>query len=420
MREVDLAIIGGGSAGLSAAVSAYDAGIRNIVILEKGPFLGGILNQCIHNGFGLTEFKEELTGPEFAARFIAKVKERNIEYHLNSSVSALTKDKVLSYMNPEGGAVRMQAKAIIMAAGCYERSAGAIAIPGDRPAGILTAGQAQKFLNEQGYMVGKRVFILGSGDIGLIMARRMTLEGAKVLGVAELCAWSNGLNRNMVQCLYDYNIPLYLSHTVSKVEGKGRLQKVTISQVDERKQPIPGTEKVFDCDTLILSIGLLPNNDLLNNLGIPQGRSRGSEVNERLETAVPGIFSCGNVLHVHDLVDNVVEEARVAGKSAAEYILNNAKEEKEDIKVVAGNMIGYVVPSYVSSKGEDKATFKFRVREPSKNVYIVYELNGKVVKKVFKSVIIPSEMEIESLPKSLFNGESGTLTVSLVKKEEVK
>ena len=420
MREVDLAIIGGGSAGLSAAVSAYDAGIRSIVILEKGPFLGGILNQCIHNGFGLTEFKEELTGPEFAARFIAKVKERNIEYHLNSSVSALTKDKVLSYMNPEEGAVKMHAKAIIMAAGCYERSAGAIAIPGDRPAGILTAGQAQKFLNEQGYMVGKRVFILGSGDIGLIMARRMTLEGAKVLGVAELCAWSNGLNRNMVQCLYDYNIPLYLSHTVSKVEGKGRLQKVTISQVDERKQPIPGTEKVFDCDTLILSIGLLPNNDLLNNLGIPQGRSRGSEVNERLETAVPGIFSCGNVLHVHDLVDNVVEEARVAGKSAAEYILNNAKEEKEDIKVVAGNMIGYVVPSYVSSKGEDKATFKFRVREPSKNVYIVYELNGKVVKKVFKSVIIPSEMEIESLPKTLFNGESGTLTVSLVKKEEVK
>ncbi len=420
MREVDLAIIGGGSAGLSAAVSAYDAGIRSIVILEKGPFLGGILNQCIHNGFGLTEFKEELTGPEFASRFIAKVKERNIEYHLNSSVSALTKDKVLSYMNPEEGAVEMHAKAIIMAAGCYERSAGAIAIPGDRPAGILTAGQAQKFLNEQGYMVGKRVFILGSGDIGLIMARRMTLEGAKVLGVAELCAWSNGLNRNMVQCLYDYNIPLYLSHTVSKVEGKGRLQKVTISQVDERKQPIPGTEKIFECDTLILSIGLLPNNDLLNNLGIPQGRSRGSEVNERLETAVPGIFSCGNVLHVHDLVDNVVEEARVAGKSAAEYILNNAKEEKEDIKVIAGNMIGYVVPSYISSVGEDKATFKFRVREPSKNVYIVYELNGKIVKKVFKSVIIPSEMEIESLPKSLFNGESGTLTVSLVKKEEVK
>ncbi len=420
MREVDLAIIGGGSAGLSAAVSAYDAGVRNIVILEKGPFLGGILNQCIHNGFGLTEFKEELTGPEFAARFIAKVKERNIEYHLNSVVSSLTKDKVLSYMNPEEGAVEMHAKAIIMAAGCYERSAGAIAIPGDRPAGILTAGQAQKFLNEQGYMVGKRVFILGSGDIGLIMARRMTLEGAKVLGVAELCAWSNGLNRNMVQCLYDYDIPLYLSHTVSKVEGKGRLQKVTISQVDERKQPIPGTEKVFDCDTLILSIGLLPNNDLLNNLGIPQGRSRGSEVNEKLETAVPGIFSCGNVLHVHDLVDNVVEEARVAGKSAAEYILNGAKEENEDIKVVPGNMIGYVVPGYISSKGDDKATFKFRVREPSKNVYIVYELNGKIIKKVFKSVIIPSEMEIESLPKSLFNGESGTLTVSLVKKEEIK
>lgn len=420
MREVDLAIIGGGSAGLSAAVSAYDAGIRSIVILEKGPFLGGILNQCIHNGFGLTEFKEELTGPEFAARFIAQAKERNIEYHLNSVVSSLTKDKVLSYMNPEEGAVEIKAKAIVMAAGCYERSAGAIAIPGDRPAGILTAGQAQKFLNEQGYMVGKRVFILGSGDIGLIMARRMTLEGAKVLGVAELCAWSNGLNRNMVQCLYDYDIPLYLSHTVSKCEGKGRLERVTISEVDERKQPIPGTEKVFDCDTLVLSIGLLPNNDLLNNLGIPQGRSRGSEVNERLETSIPGIFSAGNVLHVHDLVDNVVEEARVAGKAAAEYILGTAEKAENDIKVIPGNMIGYVVPGYISSKGEGKATLKFRVREPSKNVYIVYTLNGKEIKKVFKPVIIPSEMEIQSLPKSLFNGESGTLTVSLVKKEEVK
>lgn len=420
MREVDLAIIGGGSAGLSAAVSAYDAGVRSIVILEKGPFLGGILNQCIHNGFGLTEFKEELTGPEFAARFIAQAKERNIEYHLNSAVSSLTKDKVLSYMNPEEGAVQIKAKAVVMAAGCYERSAGAIAIPGDRPAGILTAGQAQKFLNEQGYMVGKRVFILGSGDIGLIMARRMTLEGAKVLGVAELCAWSNGLNRNMVQCLYDYDIPLYLSHTVSRCEGKGRLERVIISEVDERKQPIPGTEKVFDCDTLVLSIGLLPNNDLLNNLGIPQGRSRGSEVNERFETSIPGIFSAGNVLHVHDLVDNVVEEARVAGKAAAEYILGTSNEVENDITVVPGNMIGYVVPAKVSSKGDDKVSVKFRVREPSKNVYIVYELNGKQIKKVFKPVIIPSEMEIQALPKSLFNGESGTLTVSLVKKEEVK
>ncbi len=420
MREVELAIIGGGSAGLSAAVSAYDAGVRDIVILEKGPFLGGILNQCIHNGFGLTEFKEELTGPEFAARFIAQAKERNIEYHLNSAVSSLTKDKVLSYMNPEEGAVQIKAKAVVMAAGCYERSAGAIAIPGDRPAGILTAGQAQKFLNEQGYMVGKRVFILGSGDIGLIMARRMTLEGAKVLGVAELCAWSNGLNRNMVQCLYDYDIPLYLSHTVSRCEGKGRLERVIISEVDERKQPIPGTEKVFDCDTLVLSIGLLPNNDLLNNLGIPQGRSRGSEVNEKFETSIPGIFSAGNVLHVHDLVDNVVEEARVAGKAAAEYILGTSEEVENDITVVPGNMIGYVVPAKVSSKGDDKVSVKFRVREPSKNVYIVYELNGKQIKKVFKPVIIPSEMEIQALPKSLFNGESGTLTVSLIKKEEVK
>ncbi|MCQ2771974.1 MAG: NAD(P)/FAD-dependent oxidoreductase [Bacilli bacterium] len=418
MREVELAIIGGGSAGLAAAVAAYDNGIRDIVILERGAFLGGILNQCIHNGFGLTEFKEELTGPEFAARFIKQVEDRNIEYYLNSVVSNLTEDKVLTYQNSTEGVVQLKAKAIVMAAGCLERSAGAIALPGDRPAGVMSAGQAQLFLNQFGYLVGKRVFILGSGDIGLIMARRMTLEGAKVLGVAELCAWSNGLNRNMVQCLDDYGIPLYLSHTVTKVVGKSRLEKVIISEVDECKRPIPGTEKEFDCDTLILSIGLIPNNGLLNNLGIAQGRSRGSEVDENFETSIPGIFSAGNVLHVHDLVDNVVEEARVAGINAAKYIKGEKLDSEKDIKVTAGNMIGYVVPAKISSIGEDKATFKFRVREPSKNVYIVYTLNGKEIKKVFKPVIIPSEMEIQSLPKSLFNGESGELVVSLIKKEE--
>ncbi|MCR5514286.1 MAG: NAD(P)/FAD-dependent oxidoreductase, partial [Bacilli bacterium] len=264
MENRDLVIIGGGSAGMAAAIGAYNEGIKDILILEKGEFLGGILNQCIHNGFGLTEFKEELTGPEFASRFIEQVKEKGIEFKLHSFVTDISKDKVITYTSKEEGVVLVKAKAIVMAAGCYERNAGAIGIPGDRPAGVLTAGQAQLFLNEYGYMTGKKVFILGSGDIGLIMARRLTLEGAKVLGVAEICAWSNGLNRNMVQCLEDYGIPLYLSHTVSKVIGKGRLEKIVLSKVDEKMQPIPGTEKEFEVDTLILSIGLLPNNDLLN------------------------------------------------------------------------------------------------------------------------------------------------------------
>lgn len=419
MKTKDLVIIGGGSAGMAAAVAAYDKGIRDILILERNEFLGGILNQCIHNGFGLTLFKEELTGPEFASRLIEQIKERKIEYKLHAYVTNISHDKVVTYSNAKEGVVELQAKAIVMAAGCYERNAGAIGIPGDRPAGILTAGQAQLFLNEYGYLVGKRVFILGSGDIGLIMARRLTLEGAKVLGVAEICAWSNGLNRNMVQCLYDYNIPLYLSHTVSKIVGKSRLEKVIISKVDERMQPIPGTEMEFDCDTLVLSIGLVPNNDLLNNAGAAKGRSRGALVNENFETTIDGIFSCGNVLHVHDLVDNVAMEATVAGRSAADYILGNLKRGDKKIAVQAGDGIGYVVPGEIDlSSASDALEFKFRVRKPSKNVYIVYKFNGEVVKKVFKPVIIPSEMEIQKMPKSLLKNDQGTIEVSLVQKEE--
>lgn len=419
MKTKDLVIVGGGSAGMAAAVAAYDKGIRDILILERNEFLGGILNQCIHNGFGLTLFKEELTGPEFASRLIEQIKERKIEYKLHTYVTNISHDKVVTYSNAKEGVVELQAKAIVMAAGCYERNAGAIGIPGDRPAGILTAGQAQLFLNEYGYLVGKRVFILGSGDIGLIMARRLTLEGAKVLGVAEICAWSNGLNRNMVQCLYDYNIPLYLSHTVSKIVGKSRLEKVIISKVDERMQPIPGTEMEFDCDTLVLSIGLVPNNDLLNNAGAAKGRSRGALVNENFETTIDGIFSCGNVLHVHDLVDNVAMEATVAGRSAADYILGNLKRGDKKIAVQAGDGIGYVVPGEIDlSSASDALEFKFRVRKPSKNVYIVYKFNGEVVKKVFKPVIIPSEMEIQKMPKSLLKNDQGTIEVSLVQKEE--
>lgn len=417
MIKKDLLIIGGGSAGLAAAVGAYDAGVRDILVVEKLPFLGGVLNQCIHNGFGLTEFKEELTGPEFAARFIKEAQDRHIECLCDTTVTSITKDKVVTYTNEKQGYVEVQAKAIVMAAGCYERNAGAIGIPGDRPAGILTAGQAQLFLNEYGYLAGKRVFILGSGDIGLIMARRLTLEGAKVLGVAEIMPWSNGLNRNMVQCLYDFNIPLYLSHTVSRVYGKSRVEKIEISQVDDHMKVIPGTAQTFDCDTLILSIGLIPNNNLLSKIGIPSSRSKGATVDEHFETPVDGIFSCGNVLHVHDLVDNVVAEAREAGKAAALYLQGKLQRSGSELQVGPGDGIGYVVPSLLDyPKAEDIITFKFRVRKPSKNVFIDYSQNGKVVKSVFKPVIIPSEMEIERLPKSLFS-DNGAISVSLRNKE---
>ncbi len=414
----DLVIIGGGSAGLAAAIGAYDEGIRDILIIEKLPFLGGILNQCIHNGFGLSEFKEELTGPEFAVRFIKQVEERKIDYRLESTVTDIFPDKSLIYTNEKEGAVKVEAKAIVMAAGCYERNAGAIGIPGSRPAGVLTAGQAQLFLNEYGYLSGKRVFILGSGDIGLIMARRLTLEGAKVLGVAEICAWSNGLNRNMVQCLEDYSIPLYLSHTVSKIIGKKRVEAIEISEVDSKMTPIKGTEKRFDVDTLILSIGLVPNNNLLSNLGISTSRSKGAAVDEHYETEKEGIFSCGNVLHVHDLVDNVVAESREAGKAAASYLKGEIKRSSSPISIAPGEGVGYVVPSSLYyENAESKIAFKFRVRKPSKNVYIDFYDGDKIVKSIYKPVIIPSEMEIDRLPKELFSGKSD-ITVSLRAKEE--
>ena len=417
MVQRDLVIIGGGSAGMAAAISAFDAGIRDILILERGEMLGGILNQCIHNGFGLQYFKEELTGPEFLTRFVKEVEARGIEYRLGANVLSISKDKVVSYVCQEDGAVDLQAKAIIMAAGCYERNAGAIGIPGERPAGVITAGQAQLYLNEYGYLVGKKVFILGSGDIGLIMARRMTLEGAKVLGVAELMPYSNGLNRNIQQCLIDFDIPLYLSHTVTKVIGKGKLEAIEISQVDEKLQPIPGTEKRFEVDTLLLSIGLIPNNDLLDKMGIPTSSTRGSEVDDNLETAIPGVFSCGNVLHVHDLVDYVVEEGRVAGLGAAKYLKGELKASEKSIKTLAGDGIGYVVPSKIEL--DDKAgdaVLKFRVRKPRKEVYVVYSQGETVLKKAYKMAIIPSEMEIVKIPKDkLIDGVP--LTVSLVEKE---
>ena len=412
MIKKRLVIIGGGSAGMAAAIKAYELGERDILIIEKNSYLGGILNQCIHNGFGLHEFKEELTGPEFMTRFSKKVEELGIDYRLNSNVLSISNDKVVTYTNQQEGIVEIKADAIIMAAGCYERNAGAIQIPGDRPSGVYTAGQAQLFVNCYGYLVGKRVFILGSGDIGLIMARRMTLEGAKVLGVAELMPYSAGLNRNIVQCLKDFDIPLYLSHTVKKVEGMSHLEKVTIAKVDEKMNFIEGTEMTFDVDTLLLSVGLLPNVDLFNNLPIRISRTRGAMVNQAMESDIPGIFSCGNVLHVHDLVDYVVEEAREAAQGAVQYLNGELTHQGHVYEVNPGNGIGYVVPQLVYIDDvKDKLSFKFRVRKPYKDVDIYIKEGDRVIKKIFKPAIIPSEMEIVKLDKSLFQKEANEISV---------
>ena len=416
MKHVDLVIVGGGSAGMAAAVSAYDAGVQDILLLERSPYLGGILNQCIHNGFGLHEFKEELTGPEFLTRFVHQVEERHIHYETKASVLSIKKSKIVTYVSPKGS-FEVQAKAIVVATGCYERSAGAISMPGERPAGVITAGQAQLYLNQYGYLVGKRVFILGSGDIGLIMARRMTLEGAKVLGVAELMPYSNGLNRNIQQCLKDFDIPLYLSHTVTNVIGKGKLEAIEISQVDEKKNPIPGTEKRFEVDTLMLSIGLIPNCALLDKAGAKIGPARGAEVDDALMTSIPGIFTCGNVLHVHDLVDYVVEEGKVAGKNAAAYILGTL-EEGAKVPPKAGNGIGYVVPGSVALGEEGDVSLKFRCRAPSKNVYLLVKQGEKIIKKLYKLAMIPSEMEIIKIPRKALENSQEPLEVSLVAKED--
>lgn len=418
MINKDLVIIGGGSGGMSAALEAYALGVKDILILEKNDYLGGILNQCIHNGFGLQEFKEELTGPEFMTRFSKSVKEKGIEYRLKSNVYDISKDKVVSYSNEVEGFVKVKAKAIILTTGCYERNAGAIQIPGDRPSGVYTAGQAQLYLNCYGYLVGKRVFILGSGDIGLIMARRMTLEGAKVLGVAELMPYSAGLNRNIVQCLKDFDIPLYLSHTVKQVIGKdGHIEKVVIAKVDEKFNFIEGTDMVFDVDALLLSVGLVPNVDLISKLGLHFSRTRGAIVNQDMETEVEGIFSAGNALHVHDLVDYVVSEAREAAKGAVKYLNGELKNEGHVYDVEASNGIGYVVPQKIYvDEAEDNLIFKFRVRKPYKMINLVIKEGDEVIRKIPKLAIIPSEMEIVKIAKDKFKKSSNKITISVEEK----
>ena len=406
MKTVDLVVIGSGAAGMAAAIEAKKNGIDDILILEKDERLGGILNQCIHNGFGLTEFKEELTGPEYLQRFVDVVKEMGISYKLNSQVIELSKDKVVTYSNKEDGLVKLQAKAIIMATGCYERNAGAIMLPGDRCSGVITAGTAQRYLNINGLMVGKKVVILGSGDIGLIMARRLTLEGAKVLCVSELMPYSAGLNRNIQQCLIDFDIPLYLSRTVSKVisNKEGRLEKVILSAVDDKLQIIPGTEMEFECDTLILSVGLIPYISLLNNIDCPTSSTRGAIVNQYMETEIDGIFTAGNCLHVHDVVDFVSDEARLAGKSAALYLQNKIDNKVNRIAIKPGNGLSYVLPQFILEDSLEDVVIKFRVRRPIQDQIVWIKSGETVIMKVIKPVMIPSEMVMIKIPKDKLNG----------------
>ena len=413
MRQIDLVVIGSGAAGMAAAIEAKKNGVNDLLILEKDEKLGGILNQCIHNGFGLTEFKEELTGPEYLQRFVDEVKRLEIPYKLNAQVIDLTKDTVLTYSSKEDGLVKLQAKAIIMATGCYERNAGAIMLPGDRCSGVITAGTAQRYLNINGLMVGKRVVILGSGDIGLIMARRLTLEGAKVLCVSEIMPYSAGLNRNIQQCLIDYDIPLYLSRTVSKVIGKDRLEKVILSAVDENLQIIPNTEMEFECDTLILSVGLIPYVSLLNYIDCPISSTKGAVVNQYMETMLPGIFTAGNCLHVHDVVDFVSQEARLAGRSAALYLRNEIDNDEKKIVIKPGQNISYVLPQFVLENSVDDITFKFRVRKPLKDQVVMIRSGETVLGKVVKPALIPSEMVMVNLSKDKLQEVKDEIVISV-------
>lgn len=421
MKTYDLIIIGGGSAGMASALGAYFENIRNILILEKDAYLGGILNQCIHNGFGLHTFKEELTGPEYASRFIEMINKCNSENNdsiickLNTMVLDITDDLIVTYSNDKEGIVIAKGKAIVMATGCSERTRGNIAIPGSRPAGILTAGLAQRYLNIDGYLVGKNIFILGSGDIGLIMARRMTLEGAKVLGVCELMPYSNGLNRNIVQCLNDYDIPLYLSHTVKKIIGKDRLEKIVIAKVDDKFDFIEGTELEFAVDTLLLSVGLIPSNPLLNQLQTKfDAKTKGPVVDSNYQTSTKGIFACGNSLHVHDLVDYVSEEGKLAGIKAARYIKNLLSEE-EKIDLLPGNGLNYLLPStlYVNS-GE--VILKFRVKKPYGKSQIIIKNDNEVIKKINKLYLLPAEMQTITIDTNNYKG--GKITVEVLEKCE--
>ena len=405
MREYQLVIVGGGPAGLAAACAAWKAGLTKVLILERDRELGGILNQCIHNGFGLHRFNEELTGPEYAARYIDMLRETGVEVKTDSMVLSIGQDRTVYYVNTKDGYSAVKAQSIVLAMGCRERTRGAISTPGTRCSGIFTAGAAQRYINIEGHMVGRRVVILGSGDIGLIMARRLTLEGAKVLACVELMPYSSGLQRNITQCLEDYGIPLYLSHTVTDIRGKKRLEGVTVSKVDERRNPIPGTQMDFECDTLLLSVGLIPENELTRALGVEMDRrTSGAVVHENMETMAPGVFACGNVCHVHDLVDFVSEESARAGEAAAKYVLEGEAQEGRIIKVETGDHVTYTVPQVIRAGAVDKGVkVSFRVNKSFGPSAVYVESEGYVVGRFKRDHMAPGEMENIFLPKKLLD-----------------
>lgn len=417
----ELIVVGGGPAGMAAALSAYESGLRDILIVERDRELGGILNQCIHNGFGLHYFKEELTGPEYAGRFIAMLEDTNVQVLSDTMVLQVTPDKTVHAVNSQKGYLVLSAEAIVLAMGCRERTRGAIAIPGDRPSGVFTAGTAQRYLNMEGYMVGKRVVILGSGDIGLIMARRMTLEGAKVLACVEVMPYSGGLTRNIVQCLEDYDIPLYLSHTITNIQGEnGRVNRVTVAEVDERRQPIDGTQMVFDCDTVLLSVGLIPENELSKEAGLVlDPRTNGAVVYENMETSIPGIFACGNVVHVHDLVDYVTAESMRAGAAAAKHVKSTVANSTHITTVENGDGVTYTVPQKIRvDRIEKSVDIFFRVNRQCKQSRIVISARGQEIASYKREHMAPGEMERIVLPAKLLQNTDNAITISIAEVSE--
>lgn len=412
----DLVIIGGGPGGMAAAIAARQRGVDDILILERDNSLGGILNQCIHNGFGLHRFDEELTGPEYAYRYSEQVKSLGIPYKLNTMVTDLDNNCQITAVNESDGILQIKAKAVVLAMGCRERNRGALNIPGTRPAGVYTAGAAQRFVNIRGYMPGKKAVILGSGDIGLIMARRLTLEGAKVEAVLELLPYSGGLKRNIVQCLDDFDIPLYLSHTIVEILGKERVEGVITAEVDSNRRPIPGTERRLDCDTVLLSVGLIPENELAKKAGVLLDPiTGGAVVNNRRETSVPGIFSCGNVLHVHDVVDFVSEEAEITGVAAANYLLGHRFTGKV-FRTVAGEGVRYIVPQVIDIAQGDNKVF-LRSDNVYRDCYVTVTVGSQELSRQKKRIVTPGEMEIVSLDiQDLTAADGDTITVKVVEK----
>ena len=413
----ELIVIGGGPAGLAAACRAWEDGLRRILVVERDKELGGILNQCIHNGFGLHRFQEELTGPEYAGRFLEMLRATGVQVQLDTMALQLVPGQAgaphtVHCVSAQHGYQALETAAVVLAMGCRERTRGAIAIPGERPSGIFTAGTAQRYLNMEGYMAGRRVVILGSGDIGLIMARRMSLVGARVLACVELMPYSSGLTRNIVQCLQDYGIPLYLSHTVTGIRGHDRLEQVTVSRVDEQRMPIPGTEMVFECDTLLLSVGLIPENELTRQAGICMDtRTGGAVVYENMETSVPGIFACGNVVHVHDLVDYVSAESERAGAAAAAYVQAARRADNAVLEVKNGTGVSYTVPQHVRA-GAHRAEVFFRVnRVLGASRIVVQDAAGVQIAQYRRERMAPGEMEHIMLPAALLQKAQGALTL---------